>query len=349
MADNGQTHILYADRPEWKDLKPVPQHDTLSPMAPIFYSTEYQDAADYFRAIVQAQERSQRALEITEHLIRLNPSHYTVWRYRYETLLELKADLAAELEFMNDVAIRHLKSYQVWHHRRLLLTQLGTPGRELAFIARVLRDDSKNYHTWAYREWVLAHFNQNDLWAGELEFVEKLLDEDLRNNSAWHHRFFVVWDSGVREGDEDREAVLRREINYVKDIIAKAPNNPSAWSYLNGILEKTSTPLATLQDFVLPYTLPQAPAMPKSLSISGTSTPMLDLDNPTPSKQASLPCPYAMEFLADIYEEKYAETKDEAYKTKAIELFKSLAEEHDTMRKAYWEFRQRDCGNDAEE
>lgn len=72
--------------------------------------------------------------------------------------------------------------------------------------------DTKNYHTWAYRQWLLAEFNSPELWAGELEFVEEMLRDDIRNNSAWHHRFFVVWENGIREGEMDRESVLRREI-----------------------------------------------------------------------------------------------------------------------------------------
>ena len=84
-----------------------------------------------------------------------------------------------------------------------------------AFTARVLSADAKNYHTWSYRQWLLAHFNdeaEGGLWAGERAWIEALLEKDVRNNSAWHHRFFVVWASGVRRGDEDREAVCRREL-----------------------------------------------------------------------------------------------------------------------------------------
>ena len=51
------------------------------------------------------------------------------------------------------------------------------------------------------------------LWEGELDFVEELVEEDLRNNSAWNHRFFVVFEAGVRKGDEDREVVVRRELS----------------------------------------------------------------------------------------------------------------------------------------
>ena len=37
------------------------------------------DAMDFFRAISAAEEHSERALELTEIIIRKNPAHYTVW------------------------------------------------------------------------------------------------------------------------------------------------------------------------------------------------------------------------------------------------------------------------------
>lgn len=139
---------------------------------------------------------------------------YLPRQYRYDTLLSIKANLIAELELMDGIAAAFLKTYQVWHHRRLLLSHLRTPRPELMFIANALQVDTKNYHTWAYRQWILAEFNEDELWAGELPFVEQMLSDDLRNNSAWNHRFFVVWESGVRTGEEDREAIARREIAY---------------------------------------------------------------------------------------------------------------------------------------
>jgi protein farnesyltransferase/geranylgeranyltransferase type-1 subunit alpha len=134
-------------------------------------------------------------------------------QYRYETLLALSSSLETELELMNDLAIKYLKTYQVWHHRRLLLTHLRTPQPELKFIGKCLQVDSKNYHTWSYRQWLLSHFvDDNDLWKGELDFVENMIGDDVRNNSAWHHRHFVVFGCGVRAGEEDRARVVRREL-----------------------------------------------------------------------------------------------------------------------------------------
>jgi hypothetical protein len=37
------------------------------------------DATNYFRAIVKSGEMSPRVLELTEHIIRMNPAHYTAW------------------------------------------------------------------------------------------------------------------------------------------------------------------------------------------------------------------------------------------------------------------------------
>lgn len=37
------------------------------------------EAMDYFRAIAAMEEKSERALELTETIVRMNPAHYTVW------------------------------------------------------------------------------------------------------------------------------------------------------------------------------------------------------------------------------------------------------------------------------
>jgi protein farnesyltransferase/geranylgeranyltransferase type-1 subunit alpha len=34
---------------------------------------------DHFRALAAFGEKSERGLELTETIIRLNPAHYTVW------------------------------------------------------------------------------------------------------------------------------------------------------------------------------------------------------------------------------------------------------------------------------
>lgn len=85
---------------------------------------------------------------------------------------------------MDELAVQFLKTYQVWHHRRLILIETRNPAPELLFIEKSFKVDSKNYHTWSHRQWLLAYFNDDELWSGELQFVNRMLEEDLRNNSA---------------------------------------------------------------------------------------------------------------------------------------------------------------------
>lgn len=77
----------------------MPQQDAQDGLVPIAYSSECEsgackltpasvvtllapsdaDAMDYFRAIASKNERTDRVLDLTEHIIRRNPAHYTVW------------------------------------------------------------------------------------------------------------------------------------------------------------------------------------------------------------------------------------------------------------------------------
>jgi protein farnesyltransferase/geranylgeranyltransferase type-1 subunit alpha len=139
--------------------------------------------------------------------------HVVERQYRYETLIAISAPLEPELVLTNALTKASPKTYQVWHHRQLLLTALRDPIPELAFNEEVLKADAKNYHTWSHRQWVLAHFDQPELWAGELPLVERLLTEDVRNNSAWHHRFFVSFENGSKGGTgEGADEAVRREL-----------------------------------------------------------------------------------------------------------------------------------------
>ena len=67
---------------------------------------------------------------------------------------------------------------------------------ELAFTAKMLDMDSKNYHVWSYRQWLVTHFA---LWEQERAFVDAMIGKDLRNNSAWNQCYFVACNSG-KEG-----------------------------------------------------------------------------------------------------------------------------------------------------
>jgi protein farnesyltransferase/geranylgeranyltransferase type-1 subunit alpha len=69
----------YADDPAWADVQPVAQDDGPDPVCPIAYTADFKETMDYFRAILHRDERSPRALALTQHVIRINPANYTAW------------------------------------------------------------------------------------------------------------------------------------------------------------------------------------------------------------------------------------------------------------------------------
>lgn len=92
--------------------------------------------------------------------------------------------------------------------------------------------------------------------------------------------------------------------SFVKEKIALAPNNASAWNYLRGVLDHARMPYSTQAAFAELYVVDAVKA--------GTDDDVIDLDNPTPSQGAELPCPAALEFMADIHEAKGKEGVAEA-------------------------------------
>ena len=86
----------YSTDPVWADVTPIPLDDGSNfypvegqdasgdtngtmPLATISYSEEYTEAMSYLRAVMAANEMSDRALELTKDIIKMNPAHYTVW------------------------------------------------------------------------------------------------------------------------------------------------------------------------------------------------------------------------------------------------------------------------------
>jgi protein farnesyltransferase/geranylgeranyltransferase type-1 subunit alpha len=70
----------YDEEEAWADIEPLPQDDGgLHPLAAIAYSEEYSQAMGYLRAVMAKNEFSERVLALTEHIISMNPAHYTVW------------------------------------------------------------------------------------------------------------------------------------------------------------------------------------------------------------------------------------------------------------------------------
>ncbi|CAB4412720.1 unnamed protein product [Rhizophagus irregularis] len=285
----------------WSDIKPVPLDDGPDPLAPIAYDAEYSEAMGYFRAISQRDERSERALKLTERIIEYNPAHYTIWHYRQQILFSLNKNLSEELDFVKEQIESNPKNYQLWHHRQVLVEKLMDASCELPFINEILNDDAKNYHAWTYRQWIIRTFN---LWENELDFVNKLLDKDVRNNSAWNQRYFTLFFNPTKPTEE----FLTQEIEYVIEKIKMAPNNISPWNYIKGIIAKSNKDIGILEELC------------KEI------------------EKQDIISPHAIGCLVDIYESR-ARKGSATDKEEGIRICTLLAEKHDAIRKKYWEYR----------
>ncbi|KAK8041360.1 prenyltransferase alpha subunit [Apiospora phragmitis] len=309
----------YSTDPEWDDVVPVPQMEPEAALSAIAYPEDYAESMSYLRAVMAANEHSPRCLKLTEHIISMNPAHYTVWLYRFANIQHLDVPLLDEITWLNGVALDYLKNYQIWHHRQLLVKRFARSER--AFVMEMFAEDAKNYHVWSYRQYLTRKLGMWENEAhGELDSIEGMIDDDVRNNSAWSHRFFLVF-SNPRYADPDSHATepdpkvpadfVDREIAYAQAKIELAPQNQSPWNYLRGVLVKGGRKFGSVQSFVEQY--------------------VQNLGNEETEEVRSS---HALEQLADIYEEA-------GDKEKADLCWKRLGEKWDRIRLGYWEWKRR--------
>ncbi|TEA21969.1 Protein farnesyltransferase/geranylgeranyltransferase type-1 subunit alpha [Colletotrichum sidae] len=319
----------YATDPEWDDVVPIPAEEPEGALATIAYPEDYAEVMSYLRAVMVSEEYSQRCLRLTEHVISMNPAHYTVWLYRFKIVQALDIPLADEIEWLNQVSLEHIKNYQIWHHRQLLLDHYyerikSTPdevkrfGRsETEFLTQMLEEDTKNYHVWSYRQYMVRKLG---LWnLQELLSTQNWIEEDVRNNSAWSHRFFLVFSNPAHstEGSHAMEHdpkipqdVLDREVRYAEEKTLLAPQNQATWNYLRGVLVKGGRKLETAEAFAAQFV--------KGI---GEGEDMEEVKST-----------HALDFLAEVLAEKGQ--KEEAFK-----YLDRLAEKWDPVRAGYWKYR----------
>ena len=302
----------------FEDITPLAQDDGPHPVCVIDYSSDFETAHDYLRAVLKINEKTERTLELTGICLHFNPANYTVWHYRREILKELGSDLPTELAWCATLGGSNPKNYQLWHHRRALLERVvvlvddtrmmnHAADDELAYIAQVLQEDGKNYHAWSHRQWVLLRMiNDDSHWSSEMTFLETLLTQDGRNNSAWNQRWFVAH-RGSREKLSSEQAAM--EATYTIIQCQLDPYNESPWRYLiailkeaPGLVEEYHTKAVELKSI-----LTSAERDPEGcVSLNSARIDMLEMMNTKESLES------------------------------AAVLAKSLGQIHDTIRSKYW-------------
>lgn len=302
-SDEEVDFVLYADRPEWQDIVPVTQEEGGKPVVSIMYSPEYSTTMDYFRAIAAKGELSERAIALTTDCIGMNAANYTVWHYRRKCLKHLSCNVADELKFVEKLATKHPKNYQIWFHRRAVVELTKHTDEEDRFVRKALMIDSKNYHAWGHRQWYAEYAQVLDT---ELAFVEDMLQADIRNNSAWNYRHFVV----TKTTGFDAPGIREREIEFTLTKIRRAPNNESPWNYLRGIMLGN-----------VPYS--QHPNIMTALE---------------EMRKQGVPSPFIEEQTLLIYMQELSNGAS-SRRADCIALLEALATKYDTIRSNYWNYK----------
>ena len=316
----------------------------------------------YLRAVMAAKEHSPRCLRLTDHIISMNPAHYTVWLYRFAIVRELNISLRDEIDWLNEVSLEHLKNYQIWHHRQLLLDDLYPAlaisdddvavlaRSETDFIEQMLALDAKNYHVWSYRQYLVRKLGRV-LWPSsaassattsstdtptpiptadiELRAVEDYIDKDVRNNSAWSHRFFLVFaDPGhSTPGAHATEPDPRVPAALVDRELAYARRKAD-------LAPQNQSPWNYLRGVLVKGGRPLADARAFAEGyVEGLfASPNDGNGDGNGEGQEKVRSSHALDFLADAY----AEAGD---RNRADLCLRRLAEKWDPVRRAYWEYR----------
>ncbi|PVU88925.1 hypothetical protein BB559_004292 [Furculomyces boomerangus] len=191
-----------------------------------------------------------------------NPKNYQVWHQRQKIVDSLvKSNKIKEFDIELDKTtkdnlsmVSNSDTVSIDESLVLLTKNLGNEiaKNEIEFINSQISSDSKNFHAWSYRQYIIKTF---ELWDYEKVYLESKINQDIRNNSAWNQRYFVLLKGKMDFKITDTE-VLEKEIRYTTEKIVLAPNNESSWVYIQGLLRVHSEELLysmfykTIHDFM---------------------------------------------------------------------------------------------------
>ncbi|GEQ69428.1 hypothetical protein JCM33374_g3100 [Metschnikowia sp. JCM 33374] len=174
------------------------------------------------------------ALEDTATILNVNPEFNAVWNYRRNILAHLFSTgsiskpeaLGGDLHMSMEMMKRYPKCYWIWNHRRWCLEKsdefgIADWGRELAIASKVLSMDSRNFHGWQYRRYVVSNMERHaaaktgpegykeqlDINLREFQYTTAVINKSTSNFSAWHNRTTLI----------TKILVLLRKCEEIKD------------------------------------------------------------------------------------------------------------------------------------
>jgi len=225
-SDNETICSLFSLRAEYDDIKPIyPREKAFQPFQ-IHYSEEYLDLMSYFRAVLESNEKSKRALEIVSKVILKNPSNFVAWDIRKRV-----GFIENELEFIEMVLDRNVKSYQLWNHLKSIEIYV-----DKNWIIDVLKIDERNFQAWSYLRWWADHFGKKE---DGIAVTEYFLDINPLNGSSLNTRsiLFDVFFSF-------------EEFSFALSILYRNSKNYSVCAYIRHIYQYLKFDLQYIKEYI---------------------------------------------------------------------------------------------------
>lgn len=215
----------------------------------------------------------------TSRLLDLNPEFNAIWNYRRNilTLLFASGERSKKKALEEDLAMvmlmlkRFPKCYWIWNHRYWCLAQLEDEANwkyELGIVLKLLELDSRNFHGWHYRRYVIENMEalarkavegdekkqllaelQIDLM--DFQYTTEKINQNLSNFSAWHNRSNLIPKifKGLQEVNstppgyeklvlvfELPSALLKHDLLLLKTGIYMDAEDSSVWLYMHWLV-----------------------------------------------------------------------------------------------------------------
>ncbi|CCH40862.1 Geranylgeranyl transferase type-2 subunit alpha [Wickerhamomyces ciferrii] len=200
------------------------------------------------------QQYNAETFKLSTDLLYLNPEFYTIWNYRrdiisnyYQKQLskeELIEFFNKELGFIMMKLKEYPKVYWIWNHRVWILENHPQVDWEfeLGIVSKLLTMDSRNFHGWHYRRFIISKLETStgeSLALREFDYTTEKINKDFSNFSAWHNRtklIPILLNSKPTTRFESSLGFLKEELGYLKNAMYTDPQDQSVWIYLRWLL-----------------------------------------------------------------------------------------------------------------
>ncbi|KAL4932724.1 Rab geranylgeranyltransferase BET4 [Aspergillus undulatus] len=233
---------------------------------------KYRELEHAVREEIAGRQYTPETLQKLSELLKKNPEYYTMWNFRRQVirhrffqtipdepteaqLERITSLIQTDLQFLIPLLRSFPKCYWIWNYRMWLLDEAKRLlpkavarkvwQAELALVGKMLSLDSRNFHGWGYRRFVVETLetlnseeeNEKSLVETEFDYAKKMIGTNLSNFSAWHYRTKLIQRllSEKSASDEERKQMLNDELELIHRALCD-PYDQSLWFYHQNLL-----------------------------------------------------------------------------------------------------------------